>query len=482
MTTAEVEQNDIVAKHLHRLARGLQLLADISFADVLVLLPEASGTTFRIVEHRRPINARTVYADQIVGRVLASRQRPLLDRAWRSGETFDGGVYLEDQQRWIRTLAVPVRCKGEVVALLAREFSPRVEEIPGDLRLTMFTVLRRLAAMVADGTYPYAGEVREHDHPPRVGDGLLLLDAEGRIEYESPNATTVLLAIGVTGASPGHRLSDRGIDDAAVLRAYRKQQAAFGEQERGGRSMSIACFPLLRNGQVTGALTLLRDISELRHRDRLLLTKDATISEIHHRVKNNLQTVSSLLQLQIRRMKTEEARVAVAESARRIQAIAVVHEILSHKSGDEVPFGQIVHSLIKHVRDALVSPSQRIGITLDADDTILSSEATTTLAVVVSELLQNCIDHAFPAARGAGDVVVEVRNNSGHLTVSVRDDGVGLPVDFGPESLGLGLTIVETLVTSELGGTLQWNARAGGGTEAVVRVPQLRRIVDPGTV
>ena len=91
----------------------------------------------------------------------------------------------------------------------------------------------------------------------------------------------------------------------------------------------LRCMPLLDSGNVTGALVLMRDVSELRRRDRLLLSKDAAIREVHHRVKNNLQTISSLLRLQSRRMPTGEPRSALEEAERRVRSIAVVHEILS---------------------------------------------------------------------------------------------------------------------------------------------------------
>src|SRR5207302_67420 len=120
----------------------------------------------------------------------------------------------------------------------------------------------------------------------------------------------------------------------------------------------LRCLPLLDSSlsgdesspvtqEVTGAVVLLRDISELRRRDRLLVSKDATIREIHHRVKNNLQTISSLLRLQGRRLESPEGRTALRESERRIRSIAIVHEILSREAGDQVPFDEIVRSLVR---------------------------------------------------------------------------------------------------------------------------------------
>lgn len=460
--TEGVDMRGVADRHLKRLERALPLLADISLADVLILTPFVesgeSSISFRTISHRRPINARTVYDEDRVGAVVSGHERPLLALAHETGEITDGGVYLEDQQRWIRTLAVPIRHDGEIIGMFAREFSPSIEEIPGDLQLTSFSILRRLAAMMAAGDYPYPVETRQHDHPPRVGDGLMLLDSLGVVEYASPNATTVLRTVGISKIAAGRRLSDLGISSRLVLSAHGQRLAFFDEYESDGKSMSLSCFPLIESSRVTGSLVLVRDITDLRSRDRLLLTKDATIAEIHHRVKNNLQTISSLLRLQSRRTESPDAQAAIEESVRRIRAIAIVHEILSHKSSDEVPFATVVAPLVQFVREALLAPGAKVIFEVDADDSILPSEMTTTLAIVVNELLQNCIDHAFPNGLGTADqesrVDVRIRTTGDELSVEIADTGVGLPTDFSLDSTGLGLTIVRTLVESELRGSL----------------------------
>ena len=98
---------------------------------------------------------------------------------------------------------------------------------------------------------------------------------------------------------------------------------------------------------------MIRDVTDLRRRDRMLLSKDATIREIHHRVKNNLQTIASLLRLQGRRLSSPEAREALAESERRIRSIAIVHETLSRDAGDVVRFGEIVRPLVRVVEESV---------------------------------------------------------------------------------------------------------------------------------
>ncbi|MGZ0185587.1 MAG: sensor histidine kinase, partial [Acidimicrobiales bacterium] len=214
------------------------------------------------------------------------------------------------------------------------------------------------------------------------------------------------------------------------------------------------------------------------------------IREIHHRVKNNLQTISSLLRLQARRLKGEEARAALGESVRRIGAISVVHETLAQSADDDVAFLEIVRPLVRVVEESVSSPLRPLTITVDGDAGILPGEVTTTMAVVLTELLQNAVDHAFPADAGTdddgsgdgavrgGQVRIELDRRPDGLSVRVVDDGVGLPEGFDlAEATGLGLTIVRTFVEGELGGRIRLlPVGNGSGTMAEVWVPAARLV------
>jgi len=221
--------------------------------------------------------------------------------------------------------------------------------------------------------------------------------------------------------------------------------------------VSFRARPQRQRAETLGALLLMQDVTELRRRDRQIMSKDATIREIHHRVKNNLQTISALLRLQGRRLVEPSARLAVEESVRRIRAIAIVHEILSREPGDDVPFADILRPLIRMVEEGLVSTERPVRFVVGGDPGLLPSPAATSLAVVLSELFQNVVEHAYPMSLGpvAGVVKIGFETEGARVRVVVEDDGVGLPDGYtidGSDSLGL--SIVRTLVTSELGGTI----------------------------
>jgi two-component sensor histidine kinase len=239
----------------------------------------------------------------------------------------------------------------------------------------------------------------------------------------------------------------------------------------------IRALPLMPAGVPIGALVLDRDVTEVRRRDRALLTKDATIREIHHRVKNNLQTVAALLRLQARRVSAPQARSALEESVRRVASIALVHETLALSTDEAVEFDGIVDRVASAAAE-VAAPETQVRMRREGTFGVLPAEIATPLVMILNELLLNAVEHGFTeaSADGDGEVVVAVHRFRQQLHVTVADTGQGLPDGFDPEGSGrLGLQIVRTLATGELRGAIELRQRAGGGTEAVLVVPLARR-------
>ncbi len=462
-------------EHLQRLMRTWAPLADISFADLLLWVPldDAETSEYVVAGHVRPTTSRSIYRTDVVGSKVGPGERPFLDQARCTGAIVDGGLILQPAAPRIRTLTVPVGCGGEVLAVLTRDFSPDEQRAPGELEMNYFFTFRRLAQMIADGVYPFAGDETEAEESPRVSDGLLLVDASARVRFASPNAVSVLSRLGVRQVE-GQRLSAAGIRNRAVREAFADLQPQTEEIARGDQTVVLRCVPLVAAGELTGAVVLMRDISELRRRDRLLVSKDATIAEVHHRVKNNLQTISSLLRLQGRRLVADEAREAIEESVRRIRSIAVVHEILSREVADDVPFEEIMRPLVRLVEEGFSTDELPLRFTVSGDAGHLPTDTATTLAVVLSELMQNAVEHGFPGEQRQGaSVAIELASDSDCLDVSVTDNGAGVADGFDLEAdAGLGLTIVRSLVENDLRGSITVGAAPRGGTRVCVRVPR----------
>jgi two-component sensor histidine kinase len=234
-------------------------------------------------------------------------------------------------------------------------------------------------------------------------------------------------------------------------------------------------MPLVARGDAVGAAVLIRDVTEIKRRDRALLSKDATIREIHHRVKNNLQTVASLLRLQARRTNNAEGREALIESVRRVSSIAMVHDALSMSVDEEVNLDDVVDRIMPMMND-VATVDTPIRVSRLGDLGVLDADRATALVMVITELVQNAIEHAYDATTPTGSVTIRAERSARWLDVVVHDDGRGLPDGFSVENADrLGLQIVRTLVSAELDGSLDMLASPDGGTDAVLRVPIGRR-------
>ncbi|HKY14642.1 MAG TPA: sensor histidine kinase [Microthrixaceae bacterium] len=462
---AEVDLPPPDRAHLVRLVASWSVLADFCFSDLVLYVPtRAAGDDraeeFTVVAHIRPSTSQTIYHSELVGERRTATQRPIVARAAETGD-----VALDEiDSTWlghrIQVMAIPVRREGRIIAVLARESPSSIRRVPGELEQIYRRVFDRFAEMIASGSFPYPREPREVlVAPPRVGDGVVVVDGDATVRYASPNAISALIRAGHDGNLAGRSIDEIGLDAVAVADALASGEPAVGELEHGETSIAVRALPLWDRDEVSGVVVLLRDVSDLRIRDRLLVSKDATIREIHHRVKNNLQTISSLLRLQGRRLTEPSAKAVIEESVRRIRSIAIVHEILSRDTGDDVALTEVIRPLVRMVEEGLVSPDQPVRFEIRGNPGVVSSPTATSLAVVLTELLQNVVEHAYPPDLPLADqpakVRLDLRQENGRLLATVRDDGVGVPDGFDLDTLtSLGLSIVRNLVETELGGSI----------------------------
>jgi signal transduction protein with GAF and PtsI domain len=199
-----------------------------------------------------------------------------------------------------------------------------------------------------------------------------------------------------------------------------------------------------------------------------LVTNTAIVREMHHRIKNNLQTVAMLMQLQLADAERLDTRQVLETNIHRIRSIAAVHEVLSERGFRLVDLRDVLERITQTTAETMTAPDRTITIQVYGESLSLPSRAATALALVVNELVQNALEHAFNDGR-PGRVEISLGRSPEELIVIVRDNGVGLSTDH-PH--GLGLEIVETLVTEDLNGRIRFNRPAAGGAEVSIRMPR----------
>ena len=463
-------------EHLQTLMGEWQTLADLSFADLLlwvVTQAPSESPRYLCVGQMRPYTAQTIYTEDQVGQTSAVTDRPMVGRAFAERR-----VIRDADPDWstgvpVREEAIPVCFRGDVIAVITREANVSTARSPSQLELTYLQSAGELAQMLAEGTFPYPGaSLEELEYSPRVGDGIMRVDASSLVTFASPNAISAYRRLGKLDSVMGQHLEEFDPSPTEFLDALKSGAPVDDEIEDHGVVVVRRLLPLIANDTVIAGLVLVREVTELRRHERALRVKDATIREIHHRVKNNLQTVASLLRLQGRRLKSQEAREALAESVRRISSIALVHETLSQESRQRVHFDKITERIVEMLADGLIAPDKDVTFATEGDPGELPAEVATPLALVLAELLQNCVEHAFPTDATAGKVVVGFERGPATLRVVVSDNGVGLPPGATLDGIAnLGLRIARTLLESELGGTFELVDGEGTCIELVLPLP-----------
>ena len=466
---------------LHLLVGDWQLVSDLAFADLVLWFPTGDGS-YTALAHVRPSTSHTTFHSDFVGERIRKDLRIMVDEAWNSRQiqrsADQAGTEIIPGLTSVQ--AVPLVRQNRTIAVITSHFDRNQSRTPSNLELVYRQSADDLLMMATRGLWPdFASPTGSRRGAPRVGDGFIRMQADGAVEFASPNAVSAFRRLGAADVLQGQRLADltmalvrdRRVVDETLPLVLQGKMPWRTEVEHRGVTLSLRAIPLRNQSRRWGALVLCRDVSELRRREKELVTKDATIREIHHRVKNNLQTVAALLRMQSRRMNSDEGKQGLEQAMRRVSTIASVHDFLSKGLNETVKFDDLMDRQFRLIVE-IASPGQQVTTRREGQFGMLDADLATPLSLVINELVTNAVEHGL--ANRDGNVALLAERYSGAdgkewLRVAIEDDGHGLPEE--PRREGLGLQIVRTLVNSELSGEIQWLPGSQGGTRVVIEMP-----------
>lgn len=474
---AEEASNDALSEKdiewLHLLLADWQVLADLAAADLVLWLP-TDDDRFIAAAHCRPATSTTVHVDDIIGLHLPIAREVELRRCIATGQ-----VVKSPSAHWAGTYSmmetcVPVFHDGRIIAVVTRESNLSSPRLSLGFESWTNNAADALCQMISRGEYPYDTTPTVTAHGvPRVLDGALLIDEDGRVLRTTPNATSCLRRLGIRSNVVGKVLAqevtnvigDETMIEESMPVVVMGRASWRVEITAHSSTITMRALPLVDGRKRLGAVILTRDVSEVRRREQELMTKDATIREIHHRVKNNLQTVSALLRLQARRSDSQGVKDALAEAERRVQAIATVHAALSQNVDETVDFDEVARSVVR-MAGAVASTEHAVEVVARGRFGTIHADQAQALATVLNELIANSVEHGLAGRDGRIEVGVERDEET--MIVTVADDGVGF--EPGTPMTGLGTQIVQQMVRGELNGSIEWSLRPEGGTLVTLRI------------
>ncbi|MBI4786622.1 MAG: histidine kinase N-terminal domain-containing protein [Chloroflexi bacterium] len=471
--------------YLDRIGRVIPLLADLSRADILICVPRGDERA-QVVAQAKPHSIAPVHRAAMIGEMLTRENAGALFRAMaerqytRSQREYPHQGSSEGAPAPVVQEAYPVEAPtGQIVGGVLIETNLLESERLRRRSEVFQRVLKALQQMALRGEPQGIGELSafgEHD-------GVIVTDSDRIIRYMSGIAVNLYRNIGYGEPLVGKPLSYLETqDDEFVRQALERRACLQVELDEHGRNWIKKAIPISRAERASlfaparehliGTFLLVHDDTEARQRARELLIKTTMIKEMHHRVKNDLQTVASLLRMQARRMQTTEAKGALGEAVNRILSIAVIHEFLSEQDTRVINIREVAQRIIQQMEQGVLDPERRIAMKLAGPNVFLSARQATSCALVINELLQNALEHGFDPRAAGGTISLTFHDHGDAIGLVVHDDGHDLPPNFNLQNVdSLGLRIVRMLVTEDLKGQIE--LQSDRGVSAIVRFPKI---------
>lgn len=441
---------------LQNMMPALGLASDIARAKLTVFLPDSDKKFFNIYKQIRPLTLLGEAGADMTGQRVRCLEEPLVARAMQQNIPVTG------KREWKLGIfssfrIFPLR-DGFGKCFGALSFDT---DDPDEVMLR--TALDFLMSVPV-------GSVRQYERLSPE-DGLMVVDAQKVIIAVNNKARHIFQVLHVADVL-GRRTNDLAINWPLVGMVIDTGIAESKQFFMHGRLLLMKVLPVPARPKSNCAIVILQDITELHKKDEELLIKSAVIKEIHHRVKNNLQTIVSLLRLQERRTESSDAKSILQDCIGRVNSIAVVHEYLSQQGDGMIDVGKVAKSIYQALVSSMLNSDFVLETDFATDNVLLPSEKATSIALILNELLQNAIEHAF-AGRTNGKLTVRFNDSGSCYELLIADNGVGLPPDFSwQQSSSLGLKIIKTMAEADLKGSCALVPLADGGVQASVIIPK----------
>jgi len=477
---------------LHNIERGMAITADLSRADLLLLRPSGAKSVIALAQ-AQPHSIASLYDADLCDRELSGPQIAAPLEALRRGRHCRTQHDLLPSGATVMQDVYPIRGgNGQVVALFSIETTLIQLERHRHRHASFQRAIEWLKYMCMRGELASAAGVSSFGEM----DGVMLVDALRRITYVSGIANNLYRRLGYLDDLRGKRLSYLHTgDDALALASLEARQPLEREAEESGHTWIRKALPVWppptmggwvqgllarrRSGEVGGVLIMVHDATDERRKKQELKLKTTMVQEVHHRVKNNLQTIAAVLRMHARRTKNDETLRALNEAILRILSVAVIHEYLSLDEDQAINLRDVCQRIVSQNRQVMVEPGQQIRFSVDGPAIHLPSQQATSSALVINELIHNALEHGF-GVRKTGEIKLLLVDGGERVRVEVWDDGDRLPEGFDLSTTNsLGLQIVRALVQDDLRGVLRLENRADG-VAATVDFPKVALGSDRG--
>lgn len=421
---------DIV--ELNKLEEFLAMISEASDGDVFIDCKTRNPNVAIVVaEHRKE---KSLYKETVVGKFAFRENEPAALR------TLDTGIPTR-QLNGISQENVPIEQSTTAVKNNDRVIGVLIIEKDITRDFIEKNSIERAATLMPSESLHFK-DLREY-----VIDGLLIFDETGHLVYCNSVGQELYRNLGYRDSIIGMDFKNLALEDISYEDILKEKFIESADLTIGEYYLTLKYSLLSSDNKV---MVLIRDLTELKTQQQELISKSVVIQEIHHRVKNNLQTIASLMRMQSRRVSDPRLKTSYQESINRILSIAVTHEILAQDISGTINVHEMIARLIQNTIYEGVRDDKVFTIDVEGDSVVVDSKKATLISLIVNELLSNAFEHAFKN-RQHGKVRIVIEQRPLVSSIQVIDDGEGFDPDKACDNC-FGLSIVQGLVKESLQG------------------------------
>lgn len=443
-------------KKIEQVSEMVTMLSNILNVDVFIDCPTKDKNNALVVFHAKP-DKNSLYSKDISGEIATSLKEPAVFRTFLTGLPSRHYKAITQEEQQVFQNVIPIfNDSKEIIGVIIVEYSGVYKE-QFDFDAFNSTTLKLLNELDTSRT----------SIPDFIKDGIVVFNSEGILTYINKIAKEIYEVLGYSTTFVGERFQNIVLTKTSINEILTKKIEGI-EISISNLLLNISYFTTFLEGNNKNVIMVIRDVTKERTREQELVLKSMVIKEIHHRVKNNLQTIVSLLRLQMRRVQNQGLKKILNETINRILSIAIMHEILSENGIDSLSIKTIIQQLYKNFFENNIDKNKKIEFNIRGDDFVLISDKATSVALVITELIQNALHYAF-VDREEGEIRIEIEKNPFFSKITVSDNGVGMNEQKYREH-SLGLMIVERLVVDKLKGSFELKSELNMGTTIEIEI------------
>lgn len=452
----DLSEEDIA--QLENIEKSISMFANLVKGDIFIDCLTRDPDVAIVVSEAKPTNCKSLYKNYVVGKIALRQNEPAALRTLELGMETTDLKAITQENIVVKQNTVPIKNKDEKiigVLIMEKDITDDVSQSRNVEILSQTTEqLSETLMNIKDSDYENAVAYN------LINDGILAINEFGVCIYVNYKAEELYKKIGYKDKLVGMSFDNLVLNEVNFNEIMREKKSIVLETNVGKLVLQIKYAVTKKLNNVYGIIILIKDLTDIKEKEKELILKAVAIREIHHRVKNNLQTIASILRLQSRRIDNVEAKKAFDESINRILSIATTHEVLSQKGIDDADIKTILCKIKDNAIRNSVQCNKKIKIELSGDNLKVNSDKATSIAIVVNELIENSLKHAFNH-KDEGNVQIIINAGQTYSSISVSDSGRGFDVKL-LKNESLGLNIVKSIVRDKLNGDISIESNENG--------------------